>query len=108
MLLADSMNKLLNRDQGDRQVLLFTFLQVLDLLGKELDPARAPSDEHSFAFGGRGDPNDSTVGRVLRFDDQFVLLQGIDDPGHRWRPDLFGLRQLAQCDGAIENNHGQG
>jgi hypothetical protein len=98
----------LNRDQGRRQIFLFNLSQVPYLLGKELDPASATSDKHSLALSSRSDPNDSTIARVLRFDDEFLLLQGVYDPGHRRRPDLFGLSQLAQCDWAVENNHGKG
>jgi hypothetical protein len=98
----------LNRCQGSRQVLLLNPVQVPYLLGKELDPASATSDKHSFALNSRSDSNDSTIARILRFDDELLLLQGVYDPGHRWRPHLFGLSQLAQCDWAGENNHGKG
>jgi len=78
------------------------------LPGKELDPASATSDKHSLALRGRGDADSSAIARVLRFDDELLLLQGVYDPGHRWRPHLFGLSQLAQRDWAIENDHGKG
>jgi hypothetical protein len=104
----DSINELLNRDQDSRQVLLFNLPQVPYLLGKELDPASAASDKHSLALSSRSDPNDSAVATVLRFDDEFLLFQGVYDPGHRWRPHLFGFSQLAQCDWAVENDHGKG
>jgi hypothetical protein len=106
--LTNSITELLNRDQGSRQVLLFNLLKAPYLLGEELDPASATSDKHSLALSSRSDPNDSAIARVLRFDDELLLLQGVYDPGHRGRPDLFGLSQLAQCDWTIENNHGKG
>ena len=107
-LLADSISYFVNRDQGSRQVLLFNLSQVPYLLGKGLDPSSTTSDKHSLPLSSRSDPNESTVARVSRFDDELLLLQSVYDPSHCWRPNLFGLSQLAQCDGAVENNHGKG
>jgi hypothetical protein len=78
------------------------------LAGKELDPASPAPDKHSLALSSRSDPNDPAIARVLGLDDEFLLLQGVYDSGHRWRAHLFGLRQFAQCDCAVENNHGKG
>jgi hypothetical protein len=97
----------LNRDQSRRQIFLFSLLQVPYQLAKELDPAGATSDKHFLALGSRSDPNDSTIARVLCFDDEFLLLQGVYDSSHGWRLNLFGLSQLAQSDCAIEDNHGK-
>jgi hypothetical protein len=98
----------LNRDQGSGQVFLFNLSQAPYLPGKELDPAGAASDKHSLAPGGGRDSNESSIAGILHFDDEFLLLQGVYDPGHGWRPHLFGLSQLAQWDGSVENNHGKG
>jgi hypothetical protein len=106
--LLDSISKFLNRDESSGQVLLFNLLQLLYLIGKELDPTSASSEKYSLAPRSRGDPNGSTIAMVLRFDDELLLLQGVYDSGHRWRPHLFGLSEFAQRDWAIENNHGKG
>lgn len=95
------------RDGGDQGTELVP-AQSFEILREPPHPPASARFEQGAALGGGTNPLDPPiVGIPLRFD-QSGLHQARDQPRHRRRPDLLGPGQLAEGDGAPEDNHGQG
>lgn len=76
-----------------------------DMRGEGLEAAAARAEEQAFALESGGDANGASIGGVRGFDDEALGLESVDDAGHgRWT-DLLSLSEMAESEGAGENNH---
>jgi hypothetical protein len=73
--------------------------------GLEAPVARA--EEKAFAFESGGEANGASIGEGGGFNDEALGLKGVDDAGHGWGTDLFSLREMAEGEGAGEDDHGE-
>ena len=79
-----------------------------DLSCESLDAAGSAFHEEFFAWGRCQELGAATVVCVLLFEDETLLFEGVDDAGHGGWAHLLGGGQVAEGDGAAEDDNGEG
>lgn len=79
-----------------------------DLLRQCSDPTCAAFHQELLSGRCRGEQGAAAVVCVLLLCDEALLFEGVDDSRHGGRADLLGGGEIAQGDGASEDDDGQG
>ena len=77
---------------------------MLNRVRQRPNAAVAALDHELPALECRGEMNEAGVFFIFGFRDEGLLFQGVNDARHGGRADLFCFGQVAECDGAAEDD----
>jgi hypothetical protein len=79
-----------------------------DLFCQRADSASASLHQEFLSDWGGGEEGAAAIACVLFFQDEALSFEGVDDSRHGGRADLLGGGEVAERDGACEDDDGEG